>query len=134
MVGRTEIIKMLCTGSVFMQFSCHSTHKFYYGKITDEKNTPLANVLVAENDTLKGRQTKKDKQGSFQLERTPHWSADLIFIKEGYKTDTIPSVWHQYGETTRFNFVKKKTPTVIRLSYSGPKDSPPGNKDTGSTP
>lgn len=63
MVGRTEIIKMLCIGSVLMQFSCHSMHRFYYGRITDEKNTPLENVLVTENDTLKGRQTKTDKQG-----------------------------------------------------------------------
>ena len=75
---------------------------FYQGRVIDENNNPLEDVIVAEDNLDK--QVKTDKTGYFKLHRRPHWLGNLIFIKEGYKTDTIHSVWHQHGETIGIAF------------------------------
>lgn len=92
--------------------SCSSVNNFYQGRVLDEKGNPLSNVIVAEDDIK--RQTKTDKYGYFKLDRSPNWLGHLIFIKEGYRTDTIPTVWHQAGENTEYHFIKNDA-TVIRM-------------------
>ena len=84
-------------------FSCNPINNFYQGRVTDVHNNPLENVIVAE-DRIE-RQTRTDKNGYFKLDRNSNYLGYLIFIKDGYKTDTIPTVWHQAGETTKYNFV-----------------------------
>ena len=93
-------------------YSCNSVNNFYQGRVIDEKNNPIEGVIVAEDHIEK--HTKTDKDGYFKLDRSPDWLGRLIFIKEGYKTDTIPTVWHQGEETTEYNFIKKDT-TIVRL-------------------
>ncbi|TWH98761.1 carboxypeptidase-like protein [Flavobacterium tiangeerense] len=93
-------------------FSCNQTNNFYQGQVTDENNKPLEGVIVAEDRIDK--HTKTDKDGYFKLDRSQDWLGDLIFVKEGYKTDTIPSVSNQAGETTEYQFIKNDT-TIVRL-------------------
>ncbi|WP_300670348.1 carboxypeptidase-like regulatory domain-containing protein [Soonwooa sp.] len=90
--------------------SCSQVNNFYQGRVVDENGKALENVIVAEDVITK--QTKTDKTGYFKLNRTPDWLGNLIFIKEGFVTDTIPSVYHQNGETTKYDFIKKDTTRV----------------------
>lgn len=98
--------------SAFTFCSCNGPNEFYQGKVVDEHDNPIEGVIVAEDNIEK--QTRTNKDGYFKLRRSPEWLGDLIFIKEGYKTDTVPSVWHHAGETIEYNFVKDDT-TIVRL-------------------
>ncbi|MFC4212959.1 carboxypeptidase-like regulatory domain-containing protein [Pedobacter lithocola] len=93
-------------------FSCKTTNNFYQGRVIDEQNKAIEFVIVAEESG--NRNTKTDKNGYFKLDRNRNVLEDLIFSKSGYVTDTIPTVWHQSGETTEYNFIEKET-SVVRL-------------------
>lgn len=105
-------IKKYLFVSLFILLNCQSVRYHYHGKVTDENNVPLKDVFVTleyfENNT------KTDKKGYFKLKRCSNSLGNLIFNKEGYKTDTIPTVWSQHGEALQYNFIEKDT-TVIRL-------------------
>jgi hypothetical protein len=98
--------------SFLLLISCNSVNNFYQGRVVDENGKALENVIVAEDVITK--QTKTDKKGYFKLNRSPDWLGNLIFIKEGFLSDTIPTVYHQNGETTEYDFIKKDT-TLVRL-------------------
>lgn len=98
--------------SCVLLISCNSVNNFYHGRVVDENGKALENVIVAEDVITK--QTKTDKKGYFKLNRNPDWLGNLIFIKEGFLSDTIPTVYHQNGETTEYDFIKKDT-TLVRL-------------------
>lgn len=97
---------------ILIFFSCRTANNFYQGRITNEENQPLEGVIVAEEHRHK--QTKTDKTGYFKLDRSPDWLGNLIFIKDGYRQDTIPTVWHQAGETIGYNFIENDT-TIVKL-------------------
>lgn len=93
--------------------SCRSVNDFYQGRVVDAQNKPLKNVVVSE--LYRGSQTSTDTNGYFKLKRySSSFLGDLVFEKYGYDTDTIPTVWHQAGETTEYGFVKDDT-TIVRL-------------------
>lgn len=99
---------------VLLLFSCKApVNNFYQGKVLDENGKPIEGVTVLEEHKNE-KQTTTDLNGYFKLDKSPDWLGHLIFIKEGYETDTIPSVWHQAGETTEYNFIEKDT-TIVRL-------------------
>lgn len=103
---------------LFLLFSCKPrVNNFYQGKVIDQSDKPLEGVIVTEDDR-NGKQTKTNKNGYFKLDRSPDWLGRLIFIKDGYQTDTIATVWHQAGETTEYNFIEKDT-TIVRLKLLG---------------
>lgn len=113
---------MLYTLSLFLLVSCKpAVNNFYQGRVVDQSNKPLEGVIVNEEDR-KEKQTTTDKNGYFKLDRSPDWLGRLIFIKDGYETDTIASVWHQAGETTEYNFIEKDT-TIVRLKATEIKTS-----------
>ncbi len=99
--------------------SCNQHNNFYQGVVTDTAGTPLAGVRVTE--MYRENQTQTDAGGYFRLSKSPDWVSDLIFVKEGYNTDTIPTVWHPGGETTAYNFVNKDT-TRVQLILAGKTD------------
>lgn len=92
--------------------ACSRPKDFYSGIVLDKNQIPIENVLIMEDDST--NTTFTDKSGYFKLKRNPTWLGNIIFIKEGYLTDTIPSVWHQAGETTEYNFLNDDT-TVVTL-------------------
>ena len=99
---------------VFMLLACRQkTNDFYQGVVLDENNVPLENVTVFE-EYFKENSTKTDNNGYFKLNQTPNWLLRLVFVKEGYKTDTIPAVWAQHGEQLKYQFVTNDT-TLVRL-------------------
>ncbi len=79
----------------------------------DENGKSLEGVTVME-ENRKVKQTWTDQTGYFKLDRSPDWLGTLVFIKEGYETDTIPSVRRQAGEKVRYNFIENDT-TIVRL-------------------
>jgi hypothetical protein len=114
--------KLHYTLFLFLLFSCKPrVNNFYQGKVIDQSDNPLEGVIVTEDDR-NGKQTKTDKNGYFKLDRSPDWLGRLIFIRDGYQTDTIPSVWHQAGETIEYNFIEKDT-TIVRLKATKVKAS-----------
>ncbi|MFH6602334.1 carboxypeptidase-like regulatory domain-containing protein [Maribacter algicola] len=98
---------------IFVLLSCgQKTNDFYQGVVLDENNIPLENVTVFE-EYVEENSTKTDNKGYFKLNRTPNWILSLVFVKEGYKTDTIPTVW-AHGEQVNYQFIKNDT-TQVRL-------------------
>ncbi|MEZ4859017.1 MAG: carboxypeptidase-like regulatory domain-containing protein [Flavobacteriaceae bacterium] len=93
--------------------NCTSVNDYYFGRVTDENNNPLENVIVLEEGFE--NQTKTDENGYFKLNCTPDWLSSLIFSKQGFKTDTIPTVYIQSGETINYAFIEKKDTTIIQL-------------------
>lgn len=97
---------------LFTFFSCKSVNNYYHGRVLDETNKPIENVVVTE-DTFE-KKTRTNKMGYFKLSRNPDGLGNLLFFKEGYKADTIPSVWSQHGEIILYNFIEKDT-TIVRM-------------------
>lgn len=109
---------ILYTHLLFLLFSCKTkVNDYYQGIVLDQNDKPLERVIVTEEDRNE-KQTTTDKNGYFKLDRSRDWLGRLIFIKEGYETDTISSVWHQAGETTEYKFIESDT-TIVRLKVSG---------------
>ncbi|MCW8313754.1 carboxypeptidase-like regulatory domain-containing protein [Sphingobacterium thalpophilum] len=110
---------------LLLLFSCRTgVNNFYQGRVLDGNDQPLEGVTVIEENG-KGKQVRTDKSGYFKLDRSPDWLGRLIFMKQGYRTDTIPSVWRQSGEAIGYNFVEDDT-TIVRL-----KDAEILNDSTG---
>ncbi|GEM_PF-3193945 len=101
-------------------FSCKSANDFYQGRVTDEDNQPLEDVIVSE-DGERDKQTQTDKNGYFKLNRTPEWLGELIFTKEGYITDTVRTVGSRAGEQIYYNFIYNDT-TQVKLRREESKD------------
>lgn len=113
-------MKYFLSAILLTLLSCSSTNNFYHGRVTGFDNTPLENVTVLE--LYRNNQTKTDKNGYFNFKRySSDFLGDLVFIKKGYNNDTIPTVWHQAGETTEYNFVENDT-TVVKLKKTVDKE------------
>lgn len=98
---------------LFVLLACEQkTNDFYQGLVLDESGRPIENVMVFEEYGKENR-TKTDNKGYFKFNRTPDWLLRLVFVKEGYKTDTIPTVW-AHGEQLHYQFVTNDT-TLVRL-------------------
>lgn len=100
---------------LFIFMNCNSENDYYFGRVLDENNNPVENAIVIE-DNFEGK-TKTNNKGYFKLKRNSGWLGNLIFYKEGFKTDTIPSVRSQHGETLNYNFIEKDT-TIVKLQRS----------------
>jgi hypothetical protein len=94
--------------------SCSTMNEFYQGFVIDENNNPIVEVLVSEYQREEN-QARTDKIGYFKLSKKSCCISDLVFAKAGFRTDTIRTVWHQAGETTKYNFIMKKDTTRVKL-------------------
>lgn len=61
----------------------------FKGKVTDEKDAPLAGVSVMLKGTGSGTQT--NESGVFTLKTNAQGKAELVFSYTGYKTITVPA-------------------------------------------
>lgn len=94
--------------------SCGSKpNDFYQGLVMDENGNPIENVSVFEEYDIEYK-VQTDKKGYFKLNRTPERISGLVFVKVGYKSETIPAVWAQHGEQFNYQFVTNDT-TLVRL-------------------
>ncbi len=98
----------------FELLACGSMkNTFYQGMVLDENNNPIENVTVFEEYNIE-KTTKTNDKGYFKLYRNSDRLGKLVFIKDGYKIDTIPTIWTQHGEQMEYNFIGKET-TSVRL-------------------
>ncbi len=95
---------------LFTITSCSTKPAFYRGYVYYE-NKPLKNVTVKKmyDDEFS---TKTDSNGYFLLQKEPNSLRSLIFEKQGFITDTIPSVWTQNGEKVKYTFLNKYSDTI----------------------
>ena len=77
----------ICT-ICFIISGCNNVNGHYAGYITDESGLYLPEVLVREYRS-DGRSIVTDSKGFFKLERERGIICNLIFEKEGYRSDTI---------------------------------------------
>lgn len=98
---------------ILLFFSCRKNeNNFYQGKVVDENDKPIKNVFV--NESYTENHSKTDEDGYFKLNRNSNSLGELIFTKEGYKIDTIRTVWTQHGEKIEYNFIYNDT-TIVKL-------------------
>ncbi|WP_293311467.1 hypothetical protein [Pedobacter sp. UBA5917] len=83
------------------------TPSYYYGYVYDyDKKIPLDGVKIYDGHNKK--QSTTNKRGYFELIKTKNSSSILIFEKEHYQNDTIPSISIQNGELMKERFKGEK--------------------------
>ena len=96
----------------FLLISCKNQN--YYGYIYDiDTKKPLNKVFVRENFKNNAKFTYSDENGFFKIENNTESIGDLIFNIEGYKTDTIVTIWSQHGEKLKYRFVGNNSDTLF---------------------
>lgn len=93
--------------------NCKKSNNYYQGIVVNENNQPLKNVVVITEIT--NEKTKTDSLGYFKISRNTDRLENLIFYKEGYKKDTIVTVFNQHGEVINYNFIENDT-TIVKLA------------------
>ena len=97
--------------------NCKQSQEFYHGYVY-YNNKPVSNVFIKEDVLNSSKNTKTDSTGFFKLQKKPSHLSNLIFTKDGFKTDTIKTVWSQHGEKIRYTFLNTKFDTlVLRTSF-----------------
>lgn len=76
-----------------------------YDKISRK---PINGVFIKENFSKSFKSTYSNKEGYFKIDNNTKSIGDLIFICNGYQTDTIVTIWSQHGENLQYEFVRKK--------------------------
>ena len=96
--------KMKVTIYLFIYFFiCSCSNSNYYGYVYDfDTKKPLEGVKVSDSNNKERIVT--DKKGYFVIKRSKNSSSTLIFLKEHYHNDTIPSVSIQSGELMEERF------------------------------
>lgn len=110
-------IVLLLPVSLLIINSCITKPKFYRGYVFYDKK-PLANVIVKKENC--NNLTLTDSTGFFKLPKKSNSIRSLIFTKNGFVTDTIPSVWTQHGEKVNYTFLNKTLDTIILRKISLP--------------
>jgi len=98
--------------------ACTPVVRFYHGRVVDENGSPLQGVAVRE---MHGRRSvATDAGGYFRLKKDPVIIEDLVFNKEGYRQDTILTVFTHAGESVDYNFLGKDTTEVALKPDTAP--------------
>jgi hypothetical protein len=95
--------------------SCKSKNQnFYHGYVYNNENKkPLKNVIVKENLLKNFLSSKTDSTGYFRIQNNTQSIADLIFICENFKKDTVKTIWSQHGENLKYLFLNKIPDTIF---------------------
>ena len=74
----------------------------YHGYVFDENKKPIHNVKVYKEVAF-SNSTYTNKEGYFKLDRKVDFISELIFVKEGYISDTIsPYTANRRGDKSLF--------------------------------
>jgi len=95
------------------------TNDYYAGIVVDELGRPIPDAILKEDfygeiDSIH----KTDNNGYFKFNMSEGALENFIVMKEGYISDTIRMVWHQYGETTEFSSIITSDSSKIELRSS----------------
>lgn len=112
---RRTLFIIFISSLLILCFSCKSKKQnFYHGYVYNgNKNKPLQNVFVRESFKSNFLSTKTDSSGYFKIINNSESIGELIFSCDGFKTDTIGTVWTQHGESLKYLFLNKVTDTVF---------------------
>lgn len=99
---------------IILATSCTQNSDYYHGYVYDaQTKKPLNNVLIKESIVQNPKSTHTNLEGYFRIEKNKESIADLIFSLNGFKKDTVATVWAQHGEKLMYRFLNKKTDTLF---------------------
>lgn len=100
------------------KYATHQTNStVLHGYVTDSGGAALEGVAVHLNDAPETSATT-DSSGYFAMPRPGNFLPELVFSKEGYISDTIPTVSGHHGETVEFRFLR--SPGQVTLHRAEP--------------
>jgi len=98
---------------LILLINCGKLQECYSGYVYDETSRkPIKRVFIKENFSLSFKSTYSNEKGYFKINNNSESIGDLIFICNGYKTDTIVTIWSQHGENLKYKFVRKESDTL----------------------
>ena len=98
---------------LILMSNCGKSQRYYSGFVYDQTSKkPINRVLIKENFSSSFKYTYTNDKGYFKINNNSESIADLIFVCNGYKTDTIVTVWSQRGENLKYRFVRKESDTL----------------------
>ncbi len=92
--------------------NCSNKPLFYKGYVY-HNGKPQAQVVVRRMHSNQDESTRTDSTGFFKLKKEPNSIHSLIFEKEGFAIDTIPTVWTQHGEKINYRFINDEKDTLF---------------------
>ncbi|MFK7787605.1 MAG: carboxypeptidase-like regulatory domain-containing protein [Crocinitomicaceae bacterium] len=105
--------RIVFTAVLFMTLTnCGNKSLFYKGYVYSD-GKPLDQVTVSKMNGTQDHSTQTDSKGYFELTKEQDVVHSLIFEKEGFVTDTVPTVWSQHGEKLNYRFVNKNSDTLF---------------------
>lgn len=106
--------KIILIPIFFVFISCTKSQNCYTGYVYDETSKKTLNkVFIKENFKENSKSTFTNEKGYFKIDNESESVGNLIFILNGYKTDTIQTIWSQHGETLKYRFVGKRADTLF---------------------
>ncbi|MFK7050525.1 hypothetical protein FLACOL_02146 [Flavobacterium columnare] len=94
--------------------NCENFDNDYSGYVYDRSTKkPLSKVLVRENFVKNSKQAFTDSNGFFKIKNDSEAITDLVFLLNGYKSDTAVTAWSQHGEKMEYRFLNKKNDTIF---------------------
>lgn len=106
--------KVILVPIFFLLINCTKIQHYYSGYVYDEvSKKPLNKVFIKENFKENSKSTFTDARGYFKIDNKSESVGNLIFILNGYTTDTIITIWSQHGETLKYRFVGKESDTLF---------------------
>ncbi len=107
-------MKKLLLISLLITASCNEKlHDSYRGYVYNLKKEPLSGVIVCA-DVVNLECTKTNKNGCFLLKRgSQNFVDDLIFVKDGYITDSLETVYYKRGHGTIYLFLTNRSDTLF---------------------
>ena len=99
---------------LLLNTSCNEKlHDSYRGYVYNLKNEPLHGVIVCA-DIADHECTKTNKDGYFLLKRgSQTFVDDLIFVKDGYITDSLETVYYNRGHGIISLFLTNRSHTLF---------------------
>ena len=89
---------------------CRYKPEYFHGYVYDQEGDFVSNVKISFSE-LPNVYFYTDATGFFRF-KFEKFYPNLIFEKEGYITDTVPTVWIQHGERAIYLFTNKYPDTI----------------------
>lgn len=112
--NRRKMKKIMLLPILIILVNCNGLQNYYSGYVYDEiSKEPLSKVFIKENFYKNIKSTYSNENGYFRINNNTESIGNLIFIHDGYKTDTIITAWSQHGESLKYRFIGKKGDTLF---------------------
>lgn len=93
--------------------SCSNKITYYHGYIYNEKNEPLENLKIVEDDNLQSY-SMTDQHGYFKILERNNYGGNLkVYTIDNVIIDTIWTVYSTHGEKLNYRFVNGRSDTLF---------------------